>query len=68
MLFAINNIFVTGRKYDRNGNMRQWWTNATVDEYVKRSACYIEQYSSYRLVEIDDWVRNLLIRIPLISW
>jgi len=43
--------------------MRQWWTNATVDEYVNRSACFIDQYSNYRLVEIDDWVRNLLICI-----
>jgi hypothetical protein len=38
--------------------MRQWWTNATVDEYVNRSACFIEQYSSYRLQEIDGWVRE----------
>jgi predicted metalloendopeptidase len=47
--------------------MRQWWTNATVDEYVNKSACFIEQYSSYRLVEIDGWVRTNLKYIPSIS-
>jgi predicted metalloendopeptidase len=37
--------------------MRQWWTNSTVEEYVNRSACFIEQYSSYRVEEIESWVR-----------
>jgi predicted metalloendopeptidase len=37
--------------------MRQWWTNATVEEYVNRSACFIEQYSNYRVEEIHSWVR-----------
>jgi hypothetical protein len=37
--------------------MRQWWTNSTVEEYVNRTACFIEQYSNYRLEEIDGWVR-----------
>jgi predicted metalloendopeptidase len=41
--------------------MRQWWTNSTVEEYVNRSTCFIEQYSSYRLEEIDGWVRPLLL-------
>jgi hypothetical protein len=38
--------------------LRQWWTDGTVDGYVKKAACFVEQYSNYRLVEIDDKVRT----------
>ncbi|XP_063235515.1 endothelin-converting enzyme homolog isoform X2 [Bacillus rossius redtenbacheri] len=43
----------TGRQYDKHGNMRQWWTNSTIEEYVNRTQCFVEQYSSYRMDEID---------------
>lgn len=49
--------------FDKNGNMRQWWSNKTVEEYVNRTVCFINQYSSYYLPEADDHVR---ICIPII--
>ncbi|KAJ9590000.1 hypothetical protein L9F63_016892 [Diploptera punctata] len=50
----------SGRQYDKNGNLRQWWTNSTVEEYVNRTACFIEQYSNYKLQDIDTWVNGKL--------
>ncbi|KAJ4446787.1 hypothetical protein ANN_13485 [Periplaneta americana] len=50
----------SGRQYDKDGNMRQWWSNTTVEEYVNRTTCFIEQYSNYRLEEIDGWVNGKL--------
>ncbi|XP_067011967.2 neprilysin-11 [Anabrus simplex] len=42
-----------GRKYDKDGNLRQWWSNKTIAEYVNRTDCFIKQYSSYKLPEVN---------------
>lgn len=38
-----------GRQYDKNGNMRQWWNNATIRKFRDRAQCIVDQYSSYTL-------------------
>lgn len=59
---AFNNwviwIFL-GRQFDKNGNMRQWWTNRTIAEYINRTKCFIDQYDSYYIEEVDDYVMSL---------
>lgn len=37
----------SGRQYDSNGNLRQWWTNETIFEYTERTRCFIDHYNSY---------------------
>lgn len=44
--------------FDKNGNMRQWWTNKTISEYINRTGCFINQYSSYYLPEISEYVMS----------
>jgi putative endopeptidase len=36
-----------GRKYDGEGNLRDWWTAADGRAYEERSACVADQYSGY---------------------
>jgi putative endopeptidase len=36
-----------GSKYDGNGNMNDWWTDADRREFDKRAKMLIEQYSSF---------------------
>ncbi|XP_028410335.1 endothelin-converting enzyme homolog [Dendronephthya gigantea] len=36
----------TGSQYDENGNLRQWWTNSSYDNFVKRSQCLIDEYNN----------------------
>jgi len=36
-----------GRKYDGDGNLRDWWTAADGKAYEERAACVAEQYSGY---------------------
>ncbi len=36
-----------GRKYDAEGNLRDWWTEADGKEFDRRAAKVIDQYSSY---------------------
>ncbi|KAF8421477.1 peptidase family M13 [Tirmania nivea] len=39
----------TGRHYDINGNLTDWWPQATVDEFEKRAQCFVEQYSEFAI-------------------
>ncbi|XP_016969612.1 LOW QUALITY PROTEIN: endothelin-converting enzyme 2 [Drosophila rhopaloa] len=46
----------SGRRFDRFGNMVEWWSNRTIDEYVNRTECFVEQYSRYHLADIDEYI------------
>jgi putative endopeptidase len=39
-----------GRKFDGDGKLRSWWTEATDREFVGRSKCIADQYASYDAV------------------
>lgn len=41
-----------GRQFDKNGNLQQWWRNATIEKFRARAQCIIDQYSSYVLEDI----------------
>jgi endothelin-converting enzyme/putative endopeptidase len=36
-----------GRKYDGDGNLRDWWTKADGGEFEKRAACIADEYASF---------------------
>jgi predicted metalloendopeptidase len=36
-----------GRKYDKLGNMTDWWTKESADAYEKRRQAVVEQYNGY---------------------
>jgi predicted metalloendopeptidase len=36
-----------GRKFDAQGNMREWWTPEDLKNYEERSKCVEDQYNSY---------------------
>jgi putative endopeptidase len=36
-----------GRQYDAVGNLRDWWSKASSDEYDKRRKVVVDQYSAY---------------------
>lgn len=50
--------FSTGRQFDKDGNMMQWWNNATIRAFRERTQCIIDQYSRYKLDEIDLFVNG----------
>lgn len=41
-----------GRRYDENGNIKQWWSNQTLRHYHEKVQCIIKQYSNYHLPEL----------------
>ncbi len=40
-----------GAKYDPQGNVRQWWTEADKTEFDKRTDCEVKEYSAFSPVE-----------------
>lgn len=48
--------YSAGRMFDKDGNIRQWWTNRTIEEYLNRTDCFVKQYSSYYMPEINKYV------------
>jgi membrane metallo-endopeptidase-like protein 1 len=40
---------LSGREYDKDGNLHQWWKNATIERFKKATECIVKQYSSYKV-------------------
>jgi len=40
-----------GRKFDPQGNLRDWWTAQDGKEFEKRASCVADQYSSFTAVD-----------------
>jgi putative endopeptidase len=41
----------SGRQFDANGNLRDWWTKEDAMEFVERTSCVSDQYSQYTIVD-----------------
>ena len=41
----------SGRKFDGDGNLRDWWTAADAAEFEKRAACFANEYSGFTAVD-----------------
>lgn len=37
----------SGREYDKEGNLRPWWQNSSVEAFRQRTECMVDQYSRY---------------------
>ena len=42
-------VIITGRKYDKDGVERMWWTEEAVQVFNNRSQCFVNQYSMYKM-------------------
>ncbi|XP_036415962.1 endothelin-converting enzyme 1 isoform X2 [Colossoma macropomum] len=38
-----------GREYDKDGNLRSWWKNSSVEAFKHQTQCMVEQYSNYSI-------------------
>merc|ERR1711874_760593 len=41
-----------GRQYDGTGNVAPWWSDITIQEFVGRAQCFIDQYGNYTVPEL----------------
>ncbi|KAH8039962.1 hypothetical protein HPB51_009218 [Rhipicephalus microplus] len=42
-----------GRQFDKDGNLKPWWNNKTVQTFRERAQCMVDQYSSYVLEDVN---------------
>jgi len=40
-----------GRRFDPDGNLRDWWTPADAQEFEKRAECFVQEYSGFTPVD-----------------
>ncbi|MCL5269264.1 MAG: M13 family metallopeptidase [bacterium] len=40
-----------GRKFDAKGNLTDWWSKSVSDEFDRRAACVVKQYSAYPVTD-----------------
>ena len=45
-----------GRKFDPQGNLRDWWTEQDGKEFEKRASCIADEYGNF--VAVDDLKLN----------
>ncbi|XP_045076053.1 endothelin-converting enzyme 1-like, partial [Coregonus clupeaformis] len=38
-----------GREYDKDGNLRPWWQNSSVEAFKNRTECMVEQYNGFTI-------------------
>ncbi|KRX48557.1 Neprilysin-2 [Trichinella murrelli] len=49
-----------GSQYDKNGNLKDWWTPTAFDRFRERTTCIIEQYNNYTVPDINIKVNGRL--------
>ena len=42
-------VFTAGREYDKDGTLRMWWQQQSIDAFTNQSQCLVEQYSRFSL-------------------
>ncbi|XP_044749449.1 neprilysin-like isoform X2 [Coccinella septempunctata] len=45
-----------GRKHDKYGNFKQWWSNETIETFEMKTECFIEQYDNLTIPGVDGVV------------
>ncbi|XP_064611411.1 neprilysin-like isoform X2 [Liolophura sinensis] len=41
-----------GRQFDKNGNLKQWWSNEVIERFKDAAQCIVDQYSNFTLEEV----------------
>ena len=49
---------VAGSEYDKDGNMRKWWSKDVKAKYVEKTKCILKQYNAYYVPQIKMHVSS----------
>lgn len=44
----IHSFVFLGRKFNKDGNLKKWWTNDSIKAFEEKTKCLEEQYSKYK--------------------
>jgi endothelin-converting enzyme len=49
----------SGRLYNQDGKLEEWWTNTTSDAFDKKQQCILDQYSGMLNISSGFWFANV---------
>jgi predicted metalloendopeptidase len=52
-----------GRQFDKDGNRVLWWSSETIEKFIERKTCIVNQYSNYTVTQINLAVKISNFRI-----
>ncbi|KAF5282082.1 hypothetical protein FQA39_LY00607 [Lamprigera yunnana] len=47
-----------GRKFDKHGNYKQWWSNKTIETFEDKTHCFIDQYGQFSFPGVSDKING----------
>ena len=53
----------SGRRFDKNGNLVDWWDPATKANFAERTKCILNQYDNYIVKLVGDKVSQWFIKL-----
>ncbi|CAF4106434.1 unnamed protein product [Adineta steineri] len=42
-----------GRQFDKDGNRIPWWTDETIEKFIERKTCIVDQYSNFTVPNLN---------------
>ena len=50
-----NYLLLSGQQYNKDGNRVKWWTDYSINNFKKRTQCFVNQYNQYTLQGYGVW-------------
>ena len=51
-----------GRKFDKDGNLVEWWSHGTIEAFKERAKCFVDQYNNFHPPEFEGTSWNMSVR------
>jgi len=49
MVTHSNELALSGRRYDKYGNMVDWWGNSSAQQFTSLAQCFIDEYNTFQV-------------------
>ena len=49
---ALQKNSISGRQYDKFGNVSPWWSEETISAFDERAQCFVDMYENYTVPEL----------------
>ena len=63
-IHVLFSIYLPGRRFDKYGNLANWWINGSLARFQKRALCMVKQYGNFTVqgekVNIDYNANQIL--------
>ena len=48
-LFVVVFCFCSGRLFDKDGNLKDWWSQSSTKNFLYKALCLVRQYNNYEV-------------------